>query len=475
MSRVTVVGGGPVGLATGILFAREGHQVTVLEKDASPPPATGLDAWDSWERGGVAQFRQVHLMHARLRHLLDAEFPEVRDELERSGGRRFNLVSALPATVEDRSPRPGDERFETISARRPVLEAAFARIAADSDGIRIRRGVSVEGPVVDGSTPNGIPRVVGVRTQDGETVPAELTVDAMGRRSRFGDWVEAIGGRKPYEEVSETGFAYYTRHYRSRDGSVPEFKGLIFTLLSSLLILTFPTDNDTWAIAVVCMAGDAPLKSVRRNQAWERVVRAVPHLTHWLDGEPIQDVLAMAGAMDRYRRFVLEGQPVVSGMIAVGDSWACTNPTAGRGVSLGVGHAIALRDVAREHFDNPVRLAERFHAVTEETFTPWYQQQMERDRDRVATIRAVIAGKEPQAPSATDPAARRQAAFMTAASYDAEVARAFLEVLSCHALPAEIMARPGMVEKVMAASAGREPLGPPHPTRAEVLELLGSA
>ncbi len=52
--KVVIVGAGPIGLATAMLLARDGHQVTVLEKDPAAPPATGLEAWERWERGGVA-------------------------------------------------------------------------------------------------------------------------------------------------------------------------------------------------------------------------------------------------------------------------------------------------------------------------------------------------------------------------------------------------------------------------------------
>jgi hypothetical protein len=63
------------------------------------------------------------------------------------------------------------------------------------------------------------------------------------------------------------------------------------------------------------------------------------HGTHsGLNGEPITDVLSMAGISDRYRRFVLDGVPVATGIISVGDSWACTNPSLGRGITLGLLH-----------------------------------------------------------------------------------------------------------------------------------------
>ena len=456
-----------------MLLAREGYEVTVFEKDPAAPPATACGAWECWDRPGVAQFRQAHFMQARFRHLLDTEFPEVRDRIEALGGRRFSLISVLPHSLADRSPRPGDERFETLTGRRPVLESAFAQIAEDTAGVKIVRGVGVAGPITGPSARRGIPHVTGVRTRDGAQITADLVVDAMGRRSRLGEWVTAIGGQPPYEEASDTGFAYYTRHYRSRDGSGPEFRGPLATALGTILTLTVPADNDTWTVAIAAMAGDQPLKALRRNDVWERAARSIPHIAHWIDGAPLCDVTPMAGVLDRYRRIVVAGQPVVTGLLPVGDAWACTNPTAGRGITLGLAHAIALRDAVRESPADPARLAAAFDRVTEETLTPWYRDQIDRDHQRAAHIRAAIQAR-PSARPAAAPAPYTQAAFFAAANLDPDVARAFFDVMSCLASPTEVMSRPGMPEKI-AAFAGTEPPQTPGPTRSELLTLVNSS
>jgi 2-polyprenyl-6-methoxyphenol hydroxylase-like FAD-dependent oxidoreductase len=39
MAEVLVIGGGLAGMATATLLAMDGHAVTVLERDAAPPPA----------------------------------------------------------------------------------------------------------------------------------------------------------------------------------------------------------------------------------------------------------------------------------------------------------------------------------------------------------------------------------------------------------------------------------------------------
>ena len=83
---------------------------------------------------------------------------------------------------------------------------------------------------------------------------------------------------------------------------------------------------------------------------WERVVRSYPLVAHWADGEPLDDDIAvMAKIEDRHRAFVVDGEPVVTGVAALGDAWACTNPSLGRGATIGLLHARALRDAIRTH------------------------------------------------------------------------------------------------------------------------------
>src|SRR5262249_13160040 len=76
---VLIIGGGICGLGTALLLARDGHDVTVLERDADPLPDSPQDAWRSWERKGVAQFRQPHNFMPGLRLLLEAELPDVQE------------------------------------------------------------------------------------------------------------------------------------------------------------------------------------------------------------------------------------------------------------------------------------------------------------------------------------------------------------------------------------------------------------
>src|SRR5207245_7592381 len=102
---------------------------------------------------------------------------------------------------------------------------------------------------------------------------------------------------------------------------------------------------------------------------------------HWLDGEPLDEsVLVMAKIEDRHRTFVIDGQPVATGVLALADSWACTNPSVGRGISIGAIHAAALRDLLREAPTDPVELARGWYDATMAPGAAWYGSTLASDR-----------------------------------------------------------------------------------------------
>jgi 2-polyprenyl-6-methoxyphenol hydroxylase-like FAD-dependent oxidoreductase len=165
MSKVLVLGGGVVGLSAAMMLKRRGLDVTVLERDSQAAPSSPSLAWGDWDRQGVTQFRQPHILQARGSHILDAELPEVSQSLIEAGCTRFDISTLMPPLITDRERRPGDEKFVTVTGRRPAIEYGVARVADDM--VRIIRGVTIAGLVTGPSVVEGIPHVVGVRTRDG--------------------------------------------------------------------------------------------------------------------------------------------------------------------------------------------------------------------------------------------------------------------------------------------------------------------
>jgi 2-polyprenyl-6-methoxyphenol hydroxylase-like FAD-dependent oxidoreductase len=471
MADVLIIGGGICGLGTALLLARDGHEVTVIERDADPLPASARAAWDAWLRKGVTQFRQPHNFMPGLRLILEAELPDIQDALRDAGASRLDLINPLPPFFADQSPRPVDDQLWTYTTRRPAGEWVFAHAAAKEPRVTVRRGVHAAQLLNGRSVMAGVPHVVGVRTIDGEELRADVVIDAMGRLSRSPEWLITLGARPPYEEQADCGFTYYTRYFSG--SSLPQRFGPIFSILDTIAVLTLPGDNETWSITIMTASGDTPLKSLRRTEKWMDTVRACPLQAHWLEGEPITDILAMSGIVDRYRRFVVDGAPVATGFFAVADAWACTNPSAGRGLTVGMMHAVRLRDILRETSDDPDTQALAFDARTEAEVTPWYHAQIALDRVRYAQIEAIREGREPPPPS--DELSRSAASLFATLVADPDLFRAALEYVGTITPIQEIVRRPDVVERIRVATeslGSAFPLQMPGPDRKQLLEIL---
>jgi 2-polyprenyl-6-methoxyphenol hydroxylase-like FAD-dependent oxidoreductase len=474
MAEIVVIGAGVGGLGAAMLLAKDGHRVTVLERDPAPPPAKPADGWEQWQRPGVNQFRLPHGFLAGFRSILDAELPHVSAALLAAGALRRNYIrDVLPARVTG-GWRDGDERYDLLTGRRPVVEAALAATAESTPGVEIRRGTAVAALVPGASAASRVPHVAGVRTKAGEVIPADLVVDMSGRRSALPDWLEAIGARRPTEELEDSGFVYYGRHFRSADGSLPVMLGPALMHWGTITTVTLSGDNGTWAIGIVTGSKDKAVRPLRELARWEAVVRSLPLVAHWLDGVPFEDSVQVISRLeDRYRGFIVDARPVATGVVAVADSWACSNPANGRGASIGMLHAQTLRDQLRvAGLDDPATFAAAFHAATAETVEPWYRATLATDRFRLGQIESGIRGDtyDPR-----DPRYDLQMALGAAAGQDPNCLRAALDINFVLRRPEEVFASDGLHERTLQLGSGwrrEQSLGP---SRAHLLALIADA
>lgn len=466
MAEIVMVGSGVVGMCGAMLLARDGHKVTVLERDPAVPPTNPHTAWSDWERRSVSQFRNGHLFLSRFRQELEVEIPDVLAALEEFGALRMNTLEGIPDSFTG-GMLPEDRRFDVLTARRPVCEAALAKVAAETPGLTIRRGVTVTGVVAAGHQPGEVLQVLGVTSEGGETVVADLVVDAGGRRSPFHRWLTEAGAAVT-EEVDDLGFVYYGRHFKSEDGTVPAALGGALMHCGSVSILSLPADNGTWSLTLVASAQDKAMRAVTDPETWTHFMRQFPLTAHWLDGEPLSDrIEVMAGIADIRRHLVVDGHPTVEGVVAIGDASSATNPSVGRGASIGLLQAIALRDsLAQIGSDDLSALALAFHETCEERVTPFVEDTLEFDRNRLDMIEAAM--NETDYVN-DDPAYLLGEGLANGASRHPDLLRGFLEVAMLLSRGADVLSRPGMAELAIEHGTAENPLAP---TRAEMLQLL---
>lgn len=159
MIDVLVIGGGPAGAVAGILLARGGARVRLIERALFPRDKL---CGDTLNPGALALLNRLGL-----------------GDISSAGLPVHGMIVTGPDGVRVEGRYPAGIRGRAI--RRSDLDAAILRAAA-SAGVEIEQGITVTSPIVSDG------RVAGVTMRAGGTarrLMAPLTIAADGRRSRI--------------------------------------------------------------------------------------------------------------------------------------------------------------------------------------------------------------------------------------------------------------------------------------------------
>ena len=336
---VVIIGGGVAGLGAAVALADQGRVVTVLERDPMPECGSGDEAFLSWRRPGVTQFRQAHGFSARSRNLLLERAPQVVEALVADGVEEMNFFKLLaPPELWTEA----DDAYTNLWARRPGFELALRRYAEGR--VDLHAPAAAAGVVIEDGDP---PRVTGVRVAGGGTIEADLVIDAGGRRSPVPRWLAEAGVHLELDD-QDCDIVYFTRYYR-RNPNGPSPLLLIggAAVTDRFGFNTFTGDHDTYALLMVCRPDDRRLLSLRHDEVFEAVAARLPLMAPWIEpeaGTPIHGVEMMSGNRNRRWRYLSEGRPAVMGLLPVGDALCSTNPFYGWGASMALTYAFAAAD-----------------------------------------------------------------------------------------------------------------------------------
>lgn len=501
--QIAVVGGGVSGLGAALALARQGHEVTVFERDDTPMPTSPDEAF-AWDRRGAPQVRHSHAFLARLRNMLRDDYPDVLAALLAAGATEMRFGEDLPSTMENYERQPGDDDLAMIACRRTTFEWVVRRAAMAEGRVRFRTGVGVDGLVtapvsmpgsMSPSTPESmlesmstsrVPLIVGVHLEDGSTSAADLVVVAGGRRTSLPDWLAAAGARPLVEQVEDTGIVYLSRFYRLRDGAeFPPRAGAIGGDLGYLKYGVFVGDNRTFSVTLATPTDDDELRKLLTDPAvFDATARALVATAPWLDGraEPLDPAVhVMAGLLNRRRDWVVDGEPVVNGAVPVGDAVVCTNPLYGRGCSIAFWGAHLLAEAVAAFPDDVRDIALAYDASLRTEIIPWYEAGLRQDVEARRVAAAHLAGEDPDA-DLSDPRTFQRTVLrdglLPAMRSDAIVLRAFFRSFNLLTAPDEMIKDADVGARVFAVWQDRDnrppepPLGPKH--RAELLALIAA-
>jgi len=302
---LVVVGGGPAGIMVGLLFARAGCRVMVLEKHA--------DFFRDF-RGDTVHPSTMEILDelGMLQRFLKRPHNEINGAEIRIAGRQWRIgdLSHL------RTPAP----FIAMMPQWDFLD--FLREEAKAfPGFHLR----MEAPVADFLGAQG--KVSGVRLVDGEEIRAPLTIAADGRTS-------IVRTVLPVETLGAPMDVFWFRIPKLR-----QEKGGLRGNVARGRLLVMIDRSDYWQCAFLIPKGAAESYQAKGIDAIRKeVAEAAPDLDLQALDE-IGDLKLLSVALDRLTCWHRPG------LLAIGDAAHAMSPIGGIGINLAIQDAVAAANI----------------------------------------------------------------------------------------------------------------------------------
>ncbi len=381
-------------------LARQGHVVSVYDRDPAPPDGDADAAFFNWQRRGAAQFRHPHAFLGLLCNIIEEKYPDLLEAFYEAGARRMVFAEMLSAELKaGYKQEPIDAKLWVLMCRRATMETVIRRYVGSLENVSICNETLVTGMCTQVDAKGDL-SVTGITIeQSGRTSErlADIVVDASGRLSKFPGWFSALN-RTVCEEKDDAEIVYYTRHYRLQPGCVEPPRGERPGAgdLGYLKFGVFPGDNGNFAIILCLPVAERLLRrAVLEGDSFDQICLSIPGLEPWLTdnrSSPTTEPFGIADIQAVWRHYVNADGPLAHDFFAVGDAAVRTNPLYGRGCSTGILHAHILAEVIAESAD-PVRRAQRFDERTENELRPIFTASLREDRNGIARSAAILEGR----------------------------------------------------------------------------------
>lgn len=431
-ATAVVIGASMGGLLAARALSEHFARVVVIDRDLLPAAPES--------RRHVPQDRQLHVLLARGRSVLEELFPGLSAQLRDAGAPIVDLHEQVHWYNDGYRMRRAPSDLIGVGVSRPLLEHVIRTRVAELPGVELVPRTDVTGLLTDagGTTVTGLQVAPHSQAATPYTITADLVVDAGGRTSRSPRWLAELGYRPPPEDRVRVDVTYVTRLYQR----CPEhLDGLLGALTNAVpgaprAGIAAALEGDRVAIALNGMLGEQPPTDDAGMAAFAEGL-AAPHIAAIVRsappaGEPVtmRFPASIRRRYERLRRFP-------SGYLVVADALCSFNPIYGQGMTVAALEALLLRRLLAEHGTG---IAPRFFRGAARIIDgPW----------------AIAVGTDlrfPEVPGRRGARVRLTNRFVhrlhVAASHDAVLGAAFLRVLNLVRPPTSLL-RPGIVLRVL--------------------------
>ena len=306
-----IAGGGPAGMFLGLLLARAGIDVTVLEKHAD----------------FLRDFRGDTVHASTLRLLDELGLGEAFDALPHSTVQRvqFDVPGVGNVVIGDFAKLPGRYQHIAMVPQWDLLDL-LSDAAMREPTFHLRMSTEVTGPIMA----NG--RVVGVRTRTADGTEGELRADlTVAADGRWSPLRRSIGLR-PHEFPSPIDVWWFRMSKRPED----EPSGLRARITEREVGLTIDR-GDNYQVAYLNKKGFDPTLRAEGLAAFRtRIAKLFPTLADRTDEiSTLDDVKHLDVQINRLRRWHVDG------LLCIGDAAHAMSPIGGVGINLAVQDAVA--------------------------------------------------------------------------------------------------------------------------------------